>query len=49
LRELKAYQVKYPSPFIASPDDDEARWANIPEIMTPLLLAYDARTLPFAF
>lgn len=47
LKELRAYQVKYPSPFAASQadtDDAEAAlWSAAPAMMTPLLEAYDTR------
>jgi hypothetical protein len=47
LRELKAYQVKYPS-FVKSKEGLENEesspvWPYNPDIMTPLLAAYDAR------
>jgi myosin protein heavy chain len=44
LRELKAYQIKYPSAYAPSGEDGELpSWATSPEIMTPLLQAYDSR------
>ncbi len=47
LKELKAYQIKYPSPYVYRPEDEDelAAWGDIPEIMTPLLEAYDASKL----
>jgi len=46
LKELKAYQVKYPSAYApsADPDDELPPWAAAPEITTPLFIAYDSRT-----
>ncbi len=48
LRELRVYQVKYPSPYIAEaaadPDDPEgALWTMTPNVVNPLLEAYDVR------
>jgi hypothetical protein len=44
LRELKAYQIKYPSAYALSEgEEDLPPWATSPEIMTPLLQAYDSR------
>ena len=45
LKELKAYQVKYPSAYAPTMDvDDELPpWTAAPEIMTPLFIAYDSR------
>ena len=44
LKELKAYQTKYPSPYAISDDDDNSPpWASSPEVMTPLFIAYDSR------
>lgn len=45
LRELKAYQLKYPSAYVppAEGDDDLPPWTASPEITTPLFIAYDAR------
>ena len=44
LRELKAYQIKYPSAYAPSDNDgDLPPWTTSPEIMTPLLQAYDSR------
>jgi hypothetical protein len=49
LRELKAYQVKYPLEYIPDAENVEnlAPWTTSSEIMTPLLEAYDARMLSF--
>lgn len=45
LRELKAYQVQYPSVHMGHLSDyhDLPPWATAPEVMTPLLEAYDAK------
>jgi myosin protein heavy chain len=44
LKELKAYQTKYPSPYAISDEDDNSPpWASSPEVMTPLFIAYDSR------
>ena len=44
LRELKVYQIKYPSAYAPSEvEDDLPPWTTNPEIMTPLLQAYDSR------
>ena len=44
LRELKAYQIKYPSAYTSSDNEaDLPPWTTSPEIMTPLLQAYDSR------
>ncbi|KAJ1423361.1 hypothetical protein B484DRAFT_420672 [Ochromonadaceae sp. CCMP2298] len=44
LRELKAYQMRYPSPFSSQEvKEDEPHWSASPEIMTPLFDAYDTR------
>ena len=45
LRELKGYQLKYPSAYVPPIDGDEALppWTASPEITTPLFIAYDAR------
>eukprot|EP01031_Cornospumella_fuschlensis_P041595 gene41595-50761_t len=48
MKELKALQIKCPSPYVAVHGDDDADaglWAAKPEIMTPLLEAYDSRIL----
>jgi myosin protein heavy chain len=50
LRELRAYQVKYPSPYVAEaaadPDDPEGTlWTMTPNVINPLLEAYDVRIL----
>lgn len=46
-RELKAYQVKYPSYDIPQQlqenDDNLTPWVTAPELMTPLLEAYDLK------
>lgn len=45
-KELKAFQIKYPSAYITGEgDDDLPPWTIDAEIMTPLLQAYDSRTL----
>ena len=43
LKELKAYQVKYPSPYVPTPqEDDEGNlWTISPEAVNPLMEAYD--------
>lgn len=47
LRELKVYQIKYPSAYAPSEvEDDLPPWTTNPEIMTPLLQAYDSRKSP---
>jgi hypothetical protein len=47
LRELKAYQMRYPSPFSSQEvKEDEPHWSASPEIMTPLFDAYDTRKAP---
>lgn len=46
LKELKAYQAKYPSAYISVPqsDGDELPpWASSPDIMSPLFEVYDSR------
>ena len=44
LRELKVYQIKYPSAYAPSEvDEDLPPWTTRPEVMTPLLEAYDSR------
>lgn len=44
LKELKAYQIKYPSPYVPTPGDDDemSAWSAAPAIMSPLLEAYDS-------
>jgi phage-related minor tail protein len=43
LKELRSYQVKYPSPYIPSPQEDEDGnlWTIAPEAVNPLMEAYD--------
>lgn len=48
LKELKAYQTKYPSAYINVPRSDGEHdqlppWASSPDIMKPLFEAYDTR------
>lgn len=48
LRELRAYQVKYPSPYVAeaaadADDPEGALWTMTPNVVNPLLEAYDVR------
>lgn len=46
MKELKAYQVKYPSayaPTMDGTDDELPPWMANPEIMTPLFVNYDTR------
>lgn len=48
LRELKAYQLKYPSAYISvqyneGDGADMPGWTTAPEIITPLFEAYDSR------
>lgn len=44
LRELKVFQIKYPSAYApCENEDDLPPWTTSPEIMTPLLQAYDSR------
>ncbi len=47
LKELKAFQIKYPSPFTSKdePVDTEnfPPWTAAPDIMQPLFEAYDTR------
>lgn len=47
LKELKAYQLKYPSPQLIDNDNDDdeglSPWVTMPESMSPLLEAYDSR------
>ena len=45
LKELKAYQVKYPSPYVPKlQEDDEGNlWSIAPEAVNPLMEAYDTR------
>mmetsp|Transcript_21841 Transcript_21841/g.40736 ORF Transcript_21841/g.40736 Transcript_21841/m.40736 type:complete len:781 (+) Transcript_21841:66-2408(+) len=47
LRELKAFQLKYPDDLMHRQEDDEdlPPWATSAEKMTPLLLNYDSRVL----
>ena len=50
LRELKAYQLKYPSAFVSvqfaeGDGADMPAWTTAPEIMSPLFEAYDSRKL----
>ena len=47
LKELKAYQIKYPSPYVPTVQDEEElnAWAAAPTIMSPLFDAYDSRIL----
>eukprot|EP01033_Poteriospumella_lacustris_P008562 gene8562-6161_t len=50
LRELRAYQVKYPSPYVAeaaadADDPEGALWTMTPNVVNPLLEAYDVRIL----
>ena len=47
LRELREYQVKYPSAYMTLPDDNDDDgdpiWSISAEAMTPLIAAYDSR------
>jgi hypothetical protein len=46
LKELKGYQVKYPSAYVTvahSEGDELPPWASSPDIMAPLFEAYDTR------
>lgn len=47
-RELKAYQVKYPSydipQSVINNEENVAPWVTSPDLMTPLLEAYDLST-----
>ena len=44
LRELKVYQVKYPSAYVTldAADENLPPWAISPELSTPLFSAYDS-------
>jgi len=44
LKELKGYQIKYPSAYISIDDDEDSefpQWSISPESMGPLIHAYD--------
>ena len=44
LKELKSYQIKYPSAYISLEEDEDAefpQWSVSPESMGPLINAYD--------
>lgn len=45
LKELKAFQLKYPSPYspIRNEEDDPSLWTTNPEDLNPLLEAYDSQ------
>jgi hypothetical protein len=45
LKELRAYQIKYPSPYVpnAASEDEANMWSAAPEAVNPLLEAYDTR------
>ena len=46
LKELKAYQVKYPNAYVSvshSEGDELPPWSSSPDIMAPLFEAYDTR------
>lgn len=46
LKELKAYQTQYPSPYIgdsAIDDGAEQMWATSSDVVAPLFAAYDTR------
>lgn len=46
LRELKAYQVKYPSAYAPAVEiEDFPQWTSSPEITNPLFTAYDSRMI----
>lgn len=47
LKELRAYQVKYPSPYVPTPtgDDEGNLWTISPEAVNPLMEAYDTSML----
>jgi hypothetical protein len=51
LRELRAYQVKYPSPYIPDRTEEEDNegglWTIAPDVINPLLEAYDTSTCIF--
>lgn len=48
LKELHAYQVKYPSPYTPKPQEDEEGnlWTIAPEALNPLIEAYDTSNFP---
>jgi hypothetical protein len=46
LKELKAYQEKYPSAYVTTPSGEGGElppWTSSPDIMAPLFEAYDTR------
>jgi predicted RNase H-like nuclease (RuvC/YqgF family) len=46
LKELKSYQIKYPSPYVPhSVEDEEGNWPMVPEAVNPLMEAYDTSNL----
>lgn len=45
LKELRLYQLKYPSAYVSIDNDDEnlPPWSTSPDVVTPLFEAYDTR------